>query len=129
MITAVVAAEATTEPRMLATSMVRGVAPSQWPILYWVTSEPLMERAVQTTPPMSRVCSMPLGPERPSAESATAVTMSVVSVIPEMGVMEMRAMAHAETAAKRKATPSVSRVATSARAVARGSAASTEKRK
>src|SRR5512140_1593876 len=104
MITRVVAAEATTEPRMLAISMVRGVAPSHWPILYWVTSEPLMERAVQTTPPMSSVCSMPLGPESPMAARATAVTMSVVSVIPEMGVMEMRAMAQAETAAKRNET-------------------------
>jgi len=72
---------------------------------------------------------MPLAPESPSAESATAVTISVVSVIPEMGVMEMRAMAQAETAAKRKETPSVSAVDSSASAQARGSPASTERRK
>src|SRR5574341_1439806 len=125
-ITAVVEAEATTDPTRFQISILRGVAPSQWPILYWVTSDPAIESAVQTTPPMSSVWSIPPGPERPRPERATAVTMSVVSVIPEIGVMEIMAMAQADTAVKRKEMASVRAVATSAVAVARGSPARTE---
>ncbi|MGC4000173.1 MAG: hypothetical protein QM767_23150 [Anaeromyxobacter sp.] len=88
-----------------------------------------MESAVQTTPPMRSVCSMPLCPLSPMAESSTAVTISVVSVMPEMGVMEIMAMAQAETAANRKEMPSVSSAERSARRVAPGSSASTAKRK
>ena len=63
---------------------------------------------------------MPLSPRRPSAESATAVTMRVVSVIPEIGVIEIIAMAHADTAANRKAIARVRPVEARASEVARG---------
>ncbi len=72
---------------------------------------------------------MPLSPRRPSAERATAVTIRVVRVIPEIGVIEIIAMAQAETAAKRKAITRVRAVEAAARDVAEGSAARTEKRK
>ena len=35
---------------MLLHWMDRGVDPSQWPILNWVTRDPLMDRAVQNDP-------------------------------------------------------------------------------
>ena len=97
--------------------------------MYWVTSDPLIESAVHTTPPISRTCSIPSGPASPISASTTAVTMSVVSVIPETGVIEIMAMAQAETDAKRKAITRVSTVATAAMARARGFPAMTEKRK
>ena len=97
--------------------------------MYCVTSEPLIESAVQTTPPMRSVWSIPSSPRSPRLERTTAVTMSVVSVIPEIGVIEIIAIAQAETAAKRKATRSVSPVETRARRVAPGVPARTERRK
>src|SRR5512139_845367 len=127
--TAVVAREASTAPARFASSILRGVPPSQYAILYWVTREPDIESAVQTTPPMSRTWSMPLSPRRPSAERATAVTISVVRVIPEIGVIEIIAIAQAETAAKRKAITRARLVEARAREVADGSAARTERRK
>ena len=72
-----------------------------------MTSEPDIESAVQTTPPISSTWSIPLSPRRPRAERATAVTISVVSVIPEIGVIEIIAIAQAETAANRNAITSV----------------------
>jgi hypothetical protein len=127
--TAVVASEASTAPARFESSIRRGVAPSQYAILYCVTSEPAIDSAVQTTPPMSSTWSMPLSPRRPRAERATAVTMRVVRVIPEMGVIEIIAIAHAETAAKRNAMRRARAVEARASAEAEGSAASTEKRK
>ena len=55
--------------------------------------------------------------------------MSVVSVMPEIGVIEIIAIAHADTAANRNAISSVRPVAIAARDVAEGSPPSTEKRK
>ena len=72
---------------------------------------------------------MPLSPRRPRAERATAVTMRVVRVMPEIGVIEIIAIAQAETAAKRKAMTRARAVEASASDVAAGSAARTEKRK
>ena len=63
---------------------------------------------------------MPLSPRRPSAESATAVTIRVVRVIPEIGVIEIIAMAQAETAAKRKAMTRLRAVEAAARGEEQG---------
>ena len=78
---------------------------------------------------MRSTWSIPLSPASPMADRATAVTMSVVNVIPEIGVTEIMAMAQAETEAKRKAMIRVRSVDMMAMDVARGSPASTEKRK
>jgi hypothetical protein len=97
--------------------------------LYCVTSEPAIDSAVHTTPPMRSTWSMPLSPRRPRVERATAVTISVVRVIPEIGVIEIIAIAQAETAAKRKAMTRARPVEAKASDVAAGSPARTEKRK
>ena len=77
-----------------------------------------MESAVQTTPPIRSVASMPERPVSPREERRTAEMMSVVSVIPEMGVTEIIATAQAETEEKRKETTRVIRSESRARIVA-----------
>ncbi len=85
-----------------------------------------MESAVQTTPPMRSTASMPDCPARPRADMMTAAMISVVSVMPEMGVTEIMATAHADTAEKRNTMRSVSASARNARRVGCASWASTE---
>src|SRR5512135_3405707 len=104
---AVTVTAATIEPAIRVSSMRFGVAPVQYPTLRIVIIEPVIESAVQTTPPINRTASIPLGPARPRLERTIAEMISVVSVIPEIGVVEIIAIAQAETAAKRKAMPSV----------------------
>ena len=96
----------------------RGVAPVQYPVLKSVTSDPVVESAEHTTPPMRRTASIPSVPRSPIRTEKIAEIISVVSVIPETGVMLIVATAHDDTAAKRKATTSVMRRATSASPVA-----------
>jgi len=60
--------------------------------------------------------------------STTAVTIRVVTVMPEMGVTEIMAMAQADTVVKTKAMPSASSTDTSASRVAPGIPAITPKR-
>src|SRR5512139_112779 len=98
--------------------IVLGVAPVQYPILKRVTSDPAIDSAVQTTPPIRRTESIPDGPVTPIRDSTTAEMISVVNVIPETGVMLIVAMAQADTDAKRNETTSVSTSAATERVVA-----------
>src|SRR5882762_8115110 len=98
---AVTVTAATTDPATSVSSIRRGVAPVQYPTLSSVTIDPVIDSAVQTTPPIRRTESMPEGPASPSAERTPAEMISVVSVMPEIGVVEIIAIAQADTAAKR----------------------------
>ena len=73
---------------------------------------PAMDRAVQTTPPMTSAATMPPGPFKPTATMTTEARMSVISVMPDTGLVPTMAMALAATVVKRKAMPATSRMAT-----------------
>ncbi len=94
-----------------------------------MTIEPVIDSAVQTTPPIRSIASIPSWPARPRRDSTTAEMISVVSVIPDTGVIEIIATAHADTAANRNAMTSVRPSAASDLVVAPGIPASTTNRK
>ena len=73
-----------------------------------------MLNAVQTTPPIISAATMPPGPLRPTATMTTLARMSVISVIPDTGLLPTMAMALAATVVKRKAMTATSRMATTA---------------
>ena len=62
-----------------------------------------MASAVHTTPPMMRAATMPAVPLRPTATITTEARMSVMSVMPDTGLLPTMAMALAATVVKRKA--------------------------
>ena len=71
---------------------------------------PAIERAVHTTPPMMRAATMPAVPLRPTATITTEARMSVISVMPDTGLLPTMAMALAATVVKRKAMTVTSRM-------------------
>ncbi len=93
------------------------------------TSDPAIDSAVHTTPPISSTESIPGLPATPRRDITMAPMISVVSVMPETGVMLMVAIAHADTAAKRNDTTSVSARAATDSDAAWSLAPSTAKRK
>jgi len=58
---------------------------------------PAIERAVHTTPPIKRPASMPYLPLRPAPDRITLEIISVISVIPETGLVPTIAIALAAT--------------------------------
>ena len=64
---------------------------------------PAIERAVHTTPPMISAAVMPAVPLRPMLASTSELRMSVMSVMPETGLVPTMAMALAATVVNRKA--------------------------
>ena len=110
--------------------ILRGLAPSQYASLNSVTSVPDMDSAVHTTPPTNNVASMPASPFcNPAASRAAAVMMIVVTVMPEMGVVEIIAMAHAETVVNRNATAKATSTLIVVNCVGCGMVLSTKNRK
>ena len=73
-----------------------------------------MESAVHTTPPISSAATMPAVPRRPTATIITEVRMSVISVMPDTGLLPTMAMALAATVVNRKAIRATSRMPTTA---------------
>ena len=69
--TAVTTTADTIEPAKLDHCTLRGVAPSQYDTLNSVTSEPVIDRQVQTTPPIRSTPSVPSGPVKPSGRRST----------------------------------------------------------
>ena len=64
---------------------------------------PAIDRAVQTTPPMTMAATIPLEPLRPIATKMTLATIRVIKVIPETGLLPTMAIALAATVVNRKA--------------------------
>ena len=73
---------------------------------------PAMESAVQTTPPITSAATIPPGPFRPTATITTDARISVISVMPDTGLVPTMAMALAATVVKRNEMPATSRIAT-----------------
>ena len=76
---------------------------------------PAMESAVQTTPPIIRAATIPAGPRKPTATITTEARISVISVIPDTGLVPTMAMALAATVVNRKAMMVTSRMPTTAK--------------
>ena len=74
-----------------------------------------MLNAVQTTPPMMSAASIPKGPFRPTPASTMLAMMSVISVIPDTGLVPTMAIALAATVVKRKAMTVTSSIPTTAK--------------
>ena len=64
---------------------------------------PAIDNAVHTTPPMIKAASMPEGPFRPTATMTTEARISVMSVMPDTGLLPTMAIALAATVVNRKA--------------------------
>ena len=64
---------------------------------------PAIESAVHTTPPITIAPTIPLAPFMPTATKITEAIISVISVIPETGLLPTIAIAFAATVVKRKA--------------------------
>ena len=64
---------------------------------------PAVERAVQTTPPITSAATIPAVPLSPTATMMNEAMMSVMSVMPETGLEPTIAIAFAATVVKRKA--------------------------
>ena len=73
---------------------------------------PAMDSAVQTTPPITSAATIPPGPFRPTATITTDARISVISVMPDTGLVPTMAMALAATVVKRNEMPATSRIAT-----------------
>ena len=69
-----------------------------------VMKEPETDRAVQTTPPITRALIMPELPVSPICTSTNEERMRVISVIPDTGFVPTIAMAFAATVVKRNET-------------------------
>ena len=106
-----VAAE-TMVPKNFQVSCLAGVLPSQYPIFKSVMKPPAIERAVQTTPPITKEATMPEGPFSPTATITTEARISVIKVIPETGFVPTMAMAFAATVVKRNEMPATNKMAT-----------------
>ena len=76
---------------------------------------PAMLNAVQTTPPIISEATMPPAPFSPTATMMTLAKMSVISVMPDTGLLPTMAMALAATVVKRKAMTATSRIPTTAK--------------
>ena len=63
---------------------------------------PDMDKAVQTTPPISKAANMPYSPVRPAATSTRLLRIRVIMVMPETGLVPTMAMALAATEVNRK---------------------------
>ena len=74
---------------------------------------PAIERAVQTTPPITNAATMPEGPFSPTATITTDARISVISVMPDTGLVPTMAMALAATVVNRNEIPATSKMATS----------------
>ena len=68
-----------------------------------VTNPPAMDSEVQTTAPITIAAYLPNSPCRPTATSALEPMMSVTSVMPEIGLLPVMAVASAATVVNRKA--------------------------
>ena len=68
-----------------------------------MTNPPAIESAVQTTPPITIEATMPLVPLSPMATKMAEAMMSVISVMPDTGLLPTMAMALAATVVKRNA--------------------------
>ena len=75
---------------------------------------PDIDRAVHTTPPIISAATIPLTPFSPTATITTDASMSVMSVIPDTGLLPTMAMALAATVVKRKAITATSSIPTTA---------------
>ena len=64
---------------------------------------PAMDKAVQTTPPIIRADTMPAVPLNPVATKMMEANISVISVMPDTGLVPTMAMAFAATVVNRKA--------------------------
>ena len=73
-----------------------------------MTNAPAIDSAVQTTPPIMSAATMPSVPLRPTATITTEARMSVMSVIPDTGLLPTMAIALAATVVKRKAITATS---------------------
>ena len=76
---------------------------------------PAIESAVHTTPPMIKAANIPEGPFKPTATMTTEARISVMSVIPDTGLLPTMAMALAATVVKRKAMMVTKRMPTTAK--------------
>ena len=72
---------------------------------------PAIDRAVQTTPPITSAAVMPVVPLRPTLTNTSDARISVISVMPETGLVPTMAMALAATVVKRNAMTKTIRIA------------------
>lgn len=79
-----------------------------------MTNPPAIDRAVQTTPPITIEATMPDDPLRPMATKMADATIRVISVMPDTGLEPTMAIALAATVVKRKAIAVTTSQATSA---------------
>ena len=77
-------------------------------------NEPAIDSAVQTTPPIRSAASIPALPFSPTATMTTEARISVMSVMPDTGLLPTMAIALAATVVKRKAMTATSRMPTTA---------------
>ena len=77
-------------------------------------NEPATERAVHTTPPITRAAIIPLTPLSPTPTITTEARISVMSVIPDTGLLPTIAIALAATVVNRNEIPATRIMATSA---------------
>ena len=73
---------------------------------------PAIERAVQTTPPITRAATIPAVPFNPTATMMTEARISVINVMPDTGLVPTIAMALAATVVNKKAMPATNKMAT-----------------
>ena len=73
---------------------------------------PAIERAVHTTPPITRAATIPVAPFKPTATITTDAKIKVIKVIPDTGLVPTIAIALAATVVKRKEIPATKRIAT-----------------
>ena len=76
---------------------------------------PAIDNAVHTTPPIISAATMPPVPFMPTATITTEARMSVISVMPETGLVPTIAMAFAATVVKRKAMTATNSMPTTAK--------------
>ena len=75
---------------------------------------PAIDKAVQTTPPITIAPTIPLAPFIPTATKITDAIIKVIKVIPLTGLLPTIAIALAATVVKRKAMTATTRKATRA---------------
>ena len=73
---------------------------------------PAIDRAVHTTPPITKAATIPVAPFKPTATITTEARINVIKVMPDTGLVPTMAMALAATVVNRKAMPATNRMAT-----------------
>src|SRR5512145_907988 len=97
MITPPTVAAETKVPKNFQPSCLYGEEPSQYPILRSVIKPPAIDKAVQTTPPITNAATIPDVPDKPTETMTKEVRINVIRVIPDTGFVPTIAIALAAT--------------------------------